>query len=130
MEKVEDKDDVVAAENATKEQEDVIQEDLKAENTPIKGFEDLENIIIDKSMLPPIFGYGLNIVEGLHEVQFEELDGQIQTEKENEMEEEKEEMSEEEIDYNDIQLDDSEDENITMNRTIVSLSLNFGFIMN
>ncbi len=117
LENVEDNDDVVAANNATKEQEDVIlEDDTKAETVTSKGLDD-ENPEIDRSMLPPIFLYGLDFVESLQEAPtLLEMEGQNGMEIEgNETVKEEDENSEEE-DFVIEPVQDSEDED---NRPLV-----------
>lgn len=63
LETVEDGDDVAATKNATKEQEDMVLEDIKFDTNPSKGLEDTENPQIDRNMLPPLYNYGLDFTE-------------------------------------------------------------------
>lgn len=107
LENVEDKDDVVAANNATKEQEDAILEDIKGD-TPSKALDD-ENLQIDRAMLPPIYNYGLDFIESLQE-EVVDVDGQTMDVEGNEEEEEEDEISEEEIDFRRHEDAESEDE--------------------
>jgi E1A-binding protein p400 len=70
LEKVEDDDDVMATKIATKEREELIYEDnVRPESAAAKpGFDINDNeIVIDKSMLPPLFKYGLDVLEYLNQ---------------------------------------------------------------
>ena len=121
MENVEDKDDIVAANYAVKEQQDVIlEEDMKMDTTDSKGLDD-ENPEIDRSMLPPIYNYGLAYVESLQEgsiIEEEQTNG-MEIEK-NEEENEVDEISEEEeIDFNNEPEEDSEDDEETRVAVII-----------
>ena len=107
LENVEDKDDIVAANNATKEQEDVILEDIKGD-TPSKIIDD-ENLQIDRSMLPPIYNYGLDFIESLQEEPVVD-DTQAMDQEGGEEEEEDDEISEEEINFRPHEDAESEDE--------------------
>jgi len=116
LKSVEDQDDNNAADQATKEQEEVVLEDMKAETAAAstKGLED-ENPEIDRSMLPPIFNYGLDFVEGMEDGTFMETEAGVGTEQEggneDEMEEEEEQISEEEdLDFMKESEEDSDDE--------------------
>ena len=83
-----------------------------------KGLDD-ENPEVDKTMLPPIYNYGLNFVESLQEGNLIDLEAPngMEIEK-NEEENEMEEISEEEIDIINEPEEDSEEEDES-NRVVV-----------
>lgn len=103
----------MATKNATKEQEDIILEDIKIDATPGKGDIDDENLQIDRSMLPPLYNYALDYFEYLHGGQdldieeIEEEEKKEQQQQQTEMEEEEEEV---ELPQNFHQDSDDEEE--------------------
>ena len=127
MENVEDKDDVVAADNATKEEEEVIVDDRPDPNAP-KEIDENENVEIDKAMLPPIYNYGLEFLEYSKETHLVEPGVQMLNQDGVEEEEEKEEeiSSEEEIDFRQESEEASEEDDT--NRAQVRLFFLYTFL--
>ncbi len=109
---MEDDDDVMATKNATKEQEDIILEDVKIDATPGKGDLEGENPVVDRTMLPPLYNYALDYVEyliggqGLDIEEGEEEEKKDTQEQNQEIEEEEEEI---ELPQNFHQDSDEED---------------------
>lgn len=120
LETVEDGDDVAATKNATKEQEDMVLEDIKFD-APTKGLEDTENPTVDRNMLPPLYNYGLDFTEYYYGKDHDGLDieDQENEEKDNHIQDENGGGGEEEdFDFapNFNQDSDEEDVNKTMGK--------------
>lgn len=122
LENVEDDDDVVATKNATKEQEDIILEDVKFDATASKGLEETENPQIDRNMLPPLYNYGMNFVDYLVGDQGIDIDEQLADDNEkigHDIQEENKEEEEEEVDLAPHFNQDSDDDE-TLNKSMPS----------
>lgn len=119
LETVEDGDDVAATKNATKEQEDMVLEDIKFD-APTKGLEDTENPTIDRNMLPPLYNYGLDFTEYYYGKDNDgvDIEDQENEEKDNNIEEENR-VEEEEFDFAPNFNQDSDEEDV--NKTMVKL---------
>jgi len=100
---------------------------MKAETAAVKDLED-ENPEVDRSMLPPIYCYGLDFVEGMQDdgtmMEAEPALGTEQENNEEEMEEEEEISEEEDLDFMKESEEDSDEDDDAL-RTMVRKSILF-----
>ena len=96
---------------------------MKAEAAAgVKGLED-DNPEIDRSMLPPIYCYGLDFVECMQDGTMMETEPALGTEQENngeEMEEEEEISEEEDLDFMKESEEDSDDEDDALRAMVIN----------